>query len=468
MAVVRTLLLSALSALVGLPALPSQDSPAPAPASRAPNLLVISVDALRREHLGVYGYERATSPSIDALFAQSVVFDNAFSPITRPLPAHVSLWTASWAHRHGVVAHGGIKNVFATSEKLRSAAELLATKGVRSTAFVSSYLLGKVGGLTAGFEFLDEPARADAGQRELTRTPAEIAERAGRWLELRRESQFVLWTHFGAPAEPNHPEPELVARFRGDGRAGPLIEARGIEPQRFQLGHSPLLVIRMLFPELEGTVNPSPDLPLPTIGRSTFEALIDRYDADVRAVDDAVGALLARLESLSLSDSTVVVFVSSYGQSLGERGNLGGGETTLENARAPFALRFPKSLGIAPRRVESLASTIDALPTALAPAFPEVAAALMAQGDGRNLLADGEQREFVLTQRTKRENARNDPGPIYAWRSDEWTYVHRPELTDYLFDRSADPKERENLFAKEPERVAELRPFVLATFGLAR
>ncbi len=468
MSAASTLIVALVSALLD-PAPSSAQAPEAGGAEpRGPNLLVISVDALRREHLGLYGYERATSPSLDALFAQSVVFDNAYAPITRPLPAHVSLWTASWPHQHGVVAHGGIKNVFASSEKRRSAAELLAQRGVKTTAFVSSYMLGKVSGLAAGFAFLDEPSRADAGQREIARTPAEIAERAGRWLELQGKSQFALWAHFEAPAEPNEPDPKLLARFRGDGRAGALIEARGIEPQRFQLGYPTLLVIRMLFPELEGTVTPTPDLPLPAIERSTFEALFDRYDADVRAVDDAVGALLARLETLGLSDSTVVVFVGAYGQALGERGNLGGGETTLENARAPLAIRFPKSLALAPRRVAGLASTIDALPTALAPAFPQVAAALAAQGDGRNLLADGAQREFVLTQRTKRENARNDPGPIYAWRSDEWTYVHRPELSDYLFDRRADPRELESLFAKQPERVSELRPRVLAAFGLAK
>lgn len=467
MAVLPTLVLSVVTAVSGAaPALAQASAPQSEP--RAPNVLVISVDALRREHLGLYGYERATSPSIDALFAQSVVFDNAFAPITRSLPAHVSLWTASWPHRHGVVAHGGIKNVFASSEKRRSAAELLTQRGAKTTAFVSSYLLGKIGGLTAGFGFVDEPPRADAGQRENVRTPAEITARAGRWLELQGKSPFALWAHFEAPAEPNEPAPEWVKRWSGDGRAGALIEARGIDPQRFQLGYPTLLVIRMLFPELEGTVTPTPDLPLPTIERSTFEALFDRYDADVRAVDDAVGALLARLETLGLSDSTVVVFVGAYGQSLGERGNLGGGETTLENARAPLAIRFPASFGIAPRRVAGLASTIDALPTALAPGFPQVAAALAAQGDGRNLLAEGAQREFVLTQRTKRENARNDPGPIYAWRSDEWTYVHRPELSDYLFDRRADPNERESLFAKQPERVSELRPRVLAAFGLAK
>lgn len=469
MVVLSTLIHAVLSALAGVAApLSSQAETPQAAAPRPPSLLVISVDALRREHLGVYGYERATSPTIDALFAQSVVFDNAYAPITRPLPAHVSIWTASWPHRHGVVAHGGIKNVFRSSESRRSAADLLAKQGAKTTAFVSSYMLGKVSGLDAGFEFVDEPKRADAGLREIARTPAEIAERAGRWLELQGKSQFALWAHFEAPAEPNEPDPKLVTRFRGDGRAGALIEARGIEPQRFQLGYPTLLVIRMLFPELEGTVNPTPDLPLPAIDRSTFEALFDRYDADVRAVDDAVGELLARLETLGLSDSTVVVFIGAYGQALGERGNLGGGETTLEVARAPLAIRFPKPLAIAPRRIATLASTIDALPTALAPAYPQVAAALAAQGDGRDLLADGAAREFVLTQRTRRENARNDPGPIYAWRSNEWTYVHRPELSDYLFDRRADPQELENLFAKSPERAAELRKRALADFGLAK
>lgn len=446
----------------------AQTPTAAAPQSSAPNLLVISVDALRREHLSAYGYARATSPRIDALLAESVVFDNAFAPITRPIPAHVSLWTASWPHRHGVVAHGGVKNVFASTPQRRSAAEFLREGGARSTAFVSSYTLGAVSGLNAGFEFVDEPARPDVGVREVMRSPAELAERAGKWLGHQQKARFALWTHFEAPAEPNDPDPRLVKLFSGDGRAAEWIAAKGIEPSRFQVGFPTLLVIRMFFPELEGTVNPTADLPLPKIEQGTFERMLDRYDADVRAVDEAVGALLDRLAELGLAESTVVAFTGSYAQSLGERTNLGGGETTLENAVVPMAIRFPKALGVAPRRVSGLASTIDLLPTALARSQPEMAAKLVAQGDGLDLLADGASREYVLTQRTRRENARNDPGPMYAWRSADWTYVHRPQLTDYLFDRRADPRELENLFAKQPERAAELKARVRAAFGLAK
>jgi len=467
------LLLTSLALLV-VPAFEArglaQDAPPNPPAAPSPasNLLVITVDALRRDHLSGYGYARATSPSIDAFLAQSVVFDATWAPITRPLPAHVSLWTACWPQRHGVLAHGGIKNVFASSERRRSAAELLSQSGAKTTAFLSSHWLGKVSGLGAGFEFVDEPERADVHQRENVRTPADVAQRVTRWLQLQGKSRFALWAHLEAPAEPNEPDPGRMALFRGDGRAGALLDARGIDPRRFQLGFPTLLVIRMLFPELEGTVTPTPDLPLPTIERSTFEALLDRYDADVRAVDDAVGRILERLEALKLAESTVVVFVGAYGQSLGDRLVLGGGETTIENALVPMAIRFPKALGVAPQRVAGLASTIDALPTALARFAPEVAAKLIAQGDGRDLLAPAGAREFVLTQRTKRENARNDPGPIYAWRSNEWTFVHRPLLTDYLFDRRADPQELDNLLVKQAERVAELRPRVLAAFGLAQ
>lgn len=442
-------------------------APVAAPPASAPNLLVISVDALRRDHLSSYGYARATSPRIDALLAESVVFDNAYAPIARALPAHVSLWTATWPHRHGVVAHGGAKNVFASTPQRRSAAELLREAGARPTAFVSSYMLGAFGGLNAGFEFVDEPARADSGQREIARAPAEIAERAGRWLGHQQKARFALWTQFEAPAEPNDPDARFLKLFRGDGKAAEWMAKRGIEPSRFQLGFPTMLVIRMFFPELEGTVNPTPDLPLPKIEPSTFEHMLDRYDADIRAVDEAVGALLDRLVELGLAESTIVVFTGAYGQSLGERNNLGGGETTLENAVVPMAIRFPKALGVAPQRVSALASTIDLLPTALARAQPELAAKLVAQGDARDLLAEGGAREFVLTQRTKRDNARNDPGPIYAWRSAEWTYVHRPQLSDYLFDRKADPLELENLTAKQPERAAELAARALAAFGLA-
>jgi arylsulfatase A-like enzyme len=448
---------------------PAALAQAPAPDKAAskpgPNVVVISVDALRRDHMSSYGYARETTPRIDALLAESVAFDSAFTPIARSLPAHVSLWTASWPHRHGVIAHGGLKNIFATGPQRRSAAELLRAQGFKTTSFVGTYMLGASGGLHAGFDFVDEPARADTGAREIVRSSSEIAERAGRWLGFHKDAAFALWTHFEAPAEPNDPHPKQLERFRGDGRAGALLDARGIDPARFQIGFPTLLAIRMFFPELEGTVTPTPDLTLPKVGRSTFENLIDRYDADVRSVDDAVGALLDRLKELGLEESTLVVFVGAYGQSHGDRSVLGSGEVTLENTVVPMAIRFPKSAGVAPRRVSGLASLIDVLPTALARTHPDVAAKLVAQGDGRDLLAEGAEREFVISLRTRRENARNDPGPIYAWRSKDWTYVHRPQLTDYVFELAKDPRELQSVIAEQPEMAAKLKARTLEAFG---
>jgi arylsulfatase A-like enzyme len=444
---------------------PESAAAKPAP---GPNVLVISVDALRRDHMSSYGYARETTPRIDALLAESVVFESGFTPIARSLPAHVSLWTASWPHRHGVIAHGGARNVFATGPLRRSAAEMLRDQGFKTTSFVGTYLLGKAGGLNIGFEFVDEPAKADVGAREIVRTSSEIAERAARWLGFHKGAAFALWTHFEAPAEPNDPPAELLARFRGDGRSGALLDARGIDPARFQIGFPTLLAIRMFFPELEGTVTPTPELTLPKVDRSKFESVLDRYDADVRSVDDAVGVLLDRLKELKLDDSTLIVFVGAFGQSHGDRSVLGSGEVTLENTLVPMAIRFPKAAGVAPRRVGGLASLIDVLPTAFARTHPEVAAKLIAQGDGRDLLAEGAAREYVLSMRTRRENARNDPGPIFAWRSREWAYIYRPELTDYLFDLTDDPRELESVISKQPEMAAKLKARALEAFGFAK
>lgn len=431
----------------------------------APSVLVVTVDALRRDHMSAFGYARATTPRIDALMAEGVAFENAFAPIARSLPAHVSLWTASWAHRHGVVAHSGSKNVFASTPKRRSAAEMLRERALRTASFVGSRSVGSASGLGAGFEFVDEPPPTEVGARENVRSSAEIAARACNWLEFHRESPFLLWTHFEGPAEPNDPPPELAAEFADDGVSARLVAQLGVEPERFQIGFPPLLTMRMFFPELEGTVSPTQGLRFPTIDAGVFARMIDRYDADIRAVDDAVGKLLDKLRELDRLDTTTVVFASAFGQSLGERATLGSGEVTLENLEIAMAVRLPRSLGAAPRRLDGFSSLIDLLPTALSAVAPEVARELIAQGDGRDLLAEGASRDYVLSQRTQRE-IRNDPGPMYVYRTAEWTFVRRPELTDYLFDRRADPRENKSVVFDLPERAEELRKLTLAAFGL--
>jgi arylsulfatase A-like enzyme len=415
------------------------------------SVLLITAEGWRRDHMSAYGYPRETTPRLDAFYAQSVVLERLWSPIAASAPAHASLLTATYPSRHGLTAMGVPKAPLETSDARRTAAELLAAQGYACNAYVTLDTVAARSGLGAGFVFVDEPA-------ELPPDPNQLALRASRWLELQGSKRpFFLWLHFKGGCEPNAPPPPFSKAFAADAALAARLDGFGVDWSRFDLGFNRLLKIRMFSPELEGSVDPR-GARLPPVDRAAFERLHDRYDGDLRATDAAIGDVLDRLDALGLAPRTLVVFAAAYGQSLGERTEIGHGELNRENLLATAAFRAP---GAAPKRLDELASLVDVLPTALACAGLAAGARLAAQGDGRDLTPEGEQRDAVLAERATREQEKNSPGPQWALITPEWKLVHRPELTDALFDLRADPEEARNVAAEHPivarELLAQLR-----------
>jgi choline-sulfatase len=428
---------------------------APDAKNEALSVVLITVEALRRDHQSGEGYVRETTPVLDAFSSDALVFTRAYTTCSATVPAHLSLLSGLDVAQSGVAYLNQARRPIALDGERRTAAALLAQHGWRTAAFVADPQLGKLSGLDVGFHFMDEPG--------LTTRPAEeLAQRAGKWLDANAKEHFFLWLAFDGGNEPNLPPPEFAARFKADAKIDALLDARGIEPSRYDLGFAKLLQIRMFFPELEAKITPRPEVKLPPVDRDVFRSLYDRYDAEVCATDAAIGTLLAKLDALALRERCVVVIAGAFGQALGDRTQLGHGEVTREQVNVPLALRAP---GLAPTRSERLVSLVDVLPTAFALAHAPAAQALATHGAGRDLLAAGFERDAALVRRAVRENERLDPGPIWALYTRGFKYVYRPQLTDQLYDLSVDPDERENVLSAQLERGAALKKDLLARIG---
>ena len=137
---------------------PAGDGDAAADPGDLPSILIVSIDTLRADHLGCYGYFRDTSPSIDRLAEESILFRHAMAPMSMTLPAHTSLLTGTDPLEHGVLAnikHGG--RLFIPAPGLRSFVEIARDRGYRTAGFVSAPPLASTTGIAAGFDFFGEP-----------------------------------------------------------------------------------------------------------------------------------------------------------------------------------------------------------------------------------------------------------------------------------------------------------------------
>lgn len=186
-------------------------------------ILLITIDTLRADHLGVYGYELHTSANIDALARKSLVFSKAYSPVPLTLPAHTSILTGLYPAHHGFR-----DNAFFQTGPNITIAEILKKNGFATAAFVSGAPLSSVFGLNKGFDLYDDNFTAEE------RNAADTTERAVRWI-LKQRGAYFVWVHYFDP----HAEYNPPAAFRNfsnpydgeiayvDSRLPQLLEAAG-------------------------------------------------------------------------------------------------------------------------------------------------------------------------------------------------------------------------------------------------
>lgn len=414
-------------------------------------IVLITLDTTRRDHLGCYGYFRDTSPCIDALAAESVVFDRAVATMANTLPSHMSMMTGLYAYQHGVEGNlpPGQKELDARPASTW-APSVLAGMGYETAAFLSSLVLGPSTGMQQGFDVFDV-------EQSARRKGAETTDLALRWLAQRTDRPFFLWIHLFDPHEPNTPAAPYAEMFASDARLDVEIEARHIHPERLASIESKGGLCRMLFPALLPRLADDQELELPTIDRECIRDLLNRYDGDVRYTDDCVGRIIAALKHAELWERAVVAVVGDHGQSLGQHDWLTHGRFTNENLLVPMIVHFPQNLVEQPARVRSTVSTIDLFPTIFARFEHEALRGFLAETEGRDALSPSFARAVALAQETTRLMRDGTPGREYALISDRWRYERHSDAPARLYDLAADPHAEQDVSASNAERSAEFK-----------
>jgi arylsulfatase A-like enzyme len=292
------------------------------------NVVLISVDTLRPDILGCYGYPRDTSPYIDALARSGALFENTIAPSPWTLPSHASLLTGLYPRRHGVRTH---RSALAKGEA--TLAEMFRAEGYATAAITNSLNVTPRYGYLRGFErYHYEAERLDRV------VPSNVIPLANVWLEEGLREPFFLFLHLY----------DLHSDYRSVGRH----EDRFASPYDGPVDGT----TRQLAQVAKGQL---------TLSEDDRERLLDLYAASIRQVDEEIGRLLTTLHGRGLLARSIVVVTSDHGEEFLEHGGALHGRTQYEEVlKVPLVLRGP---GV-PKgtRVDAAVSLVDIVPTILA------------------------------------------------------------------------------------------------------
>lgn len=311
-----------------------------APPDPRPNVLLVVVDTLRADALGVYGAGPEASPEIDALARGGVVFERAIAAAPWTAPSHAALFTSRYSREHSIGFETGTTRLTG----LTTLAQVFRAAGYSTAAFVSNIVLLRRYGWDLGFDRYDDELTAPEPNRPeiVERVAEDTARSALDWLARQGDEPFFLWVHLQDPHGPYDPPEAFRERVRARPEPGekPLPRLPGNRGRGGIPGYQ----------ALEGL-----DLP------SQYRA---RYRGEVLYADHWVAEIVRAVEEHASGRGALVAVTSDHGESLGEGGYyfLHGFATTPELARVPLILRAP---GLLPGRRAEPVSHVDVMPTLL-------------------------------------------------------------------------------------------------------
>jgi arylsulfatase A-like enzyme/Tfp pilus assembly protein PilF len=367
--------------------------------SGPPSVLVVTFDTTRYDRIGPSGDASARTPTLDALAAEGLVFDRAYSPAPITLPAHTTIFTGFEPIEHGVHNNGR----FVVPEEMETLAEFLSVAGYDTAAFVSAFVLDSKFNLDQGFDvYSDETRRRSSSPFDLavSQRPAdEVSDEAIAWLDaLERDRPYLLWAHYYDP-------------------------------------HFPRDV------------------------RDPFSGMFDAYAAEIAFADANFARLLAAAREASGERELFIVFTADHGESLGEHGEPTHAVLAYDSTlHVPLILVGP-GVPVA-ERSNTFVRHADILPTLLeavgiaVPGDLPGRSLLAAHRDG------DPQQDASVSSYFESANPRYEYGwaEIQGIRTSRWKYTARPEPAE-LYDVLEDPQEQRNLIDAElevRERMAAL------------
>ena len=361
----------------------------------SPNVVVITIDTLRADHLGCYGDQQIRTPNIDSLAADSVRFERAYTPVPVTLPAHTVLFTGTYPLLSGI--HDFSANKLSPAQP--TLASVLKEQGYTTGAVIGSAVLDSRFGLNRGFDFyydhFDFNRLQESNLDEMERPGNVVADTALDWLAKNNQKKFFLWMHLYDPHFPYRPPAPYSDQYK--------------------------------------------DRP---------------YDGEIAFADSQVGRLIRFLKDKGLYQNTIIVLTGDHGESLGEHGEKTHG-FFIYNA----TLHIPMILHVPGQRlvnsVPELVSLADLMPTVLQALKVDVPP----QVQGRNLLplmtAKKEDQSQGLYEETFLPRLHFNWSELRGLETKNYHFIDAPKPE--LYDLARDPGETQNLYPTKKAVAEEMR-----------
>lgn len=375
------------------------------PAKRAhrigPNVILITIDTVRADHLGCYGYKEIQTPTIDALARDGILFQRAISQVPLTWPSHAAILTGLYPFQNGVQDFTGQP----LDGRFRSVAQAFQQQGYATGAVVSAFVLDRSWGLARGFDFYDDAfspeqfANRDLGL--VDRRAGESVTHALTWLKKNPRRPFFFWLHLYDPHSPYDPPEPFRTEYR--------------------------------------------------------EHL---YDGEIAYADQELGRLIAWLKQNHLYDQSLIAFLSDHGESLGEHGEHEHGFFAYNaTVHIPLIVKPPSGSGFRPGQVSRPVETIALAPTLLR--LAGIHDRIEKQFQSQSLLSAGGGKSDHETQASAEDAAYSETfypfssfgwSPLHALETPRYHYIDAPEPE--LYDVLADPTEQTNLAQQQTASVA--------------
>ena len=362
-----------------------------ATAAEAPaktNVLLITVDTLRADHIGVYGYKNAETPTIDGLARSGLRFEHAYSQVPLTLASHTSLLTGTYPFHNGVQDFTGNP----LSPNIRSVAQALEAQGYDTAAIVSSYVLDRSWGLNRGFRLYYDVFK---GSSFLENDPGLVERKAGgsvdealKWLRHPRSKPFFLWLHLYDPHSGYEPP----------------------EPYRTRFADS-------------------------------------LYDGEIAYADHELGRVIAYLKQRGLYDRALIIFASDHGESLGEHGEKEHGFFVYHSTlHVPLVVKPPLGSGFKPRAVSDPVPIMGIAPTILE--MLKLHDPIEQQFETESLLVSRRSEAAPVYSESFYSFSSFGWSPVRTINNRSYQFIEAPKPE--LYDLRSDPEEKQNLIAEQP------------------
>ena len=392
-------------------------------AARGANLVICVIDAARADHVGCYGYPRDTTPNTDRLARESTIFTQHFVQFTRTKESTASLFTSQYPDTHLAYLDRPLDPAAFTMAKG------LAEAGLVTALFSSNPNASPALGLGRDFQrtCYDPDIRQVLAGSETRWSPEPLLRLFKQWLSETSDKRFFAYLHLMPPHQPYAPPEAITALFKG--QTPPGYRPDKYHPEKY-------------------------DWPIPIEPHDKILPLpewINRYDANLRYADWAVGELARILEEAQVFENTLFIVTSDHGEAFGEHGFVWHGEPIHDEvSHVPLLIRFPHAARTG--RTDALTESIDLLPTAFdlfRIPYPEDAV------QGRSLLplmagSAREVRPFAFTRAARHGHkymVRDTGYALLLWGNGRWRT---------LYDLQADPDQEHDVAARQPAEMSKL------------